>query len=576
VNPSRWCLLDRRLPVIIPNGTRRVEFDRIFPRRGTTGRQVASHSVMPGKLWESDTIRKGSGVTLVVASLIYVGWIVADLTVRDLWVSLPFLLANAFLIALLFVTVYDNWNRLPLAVAAPPDLAEPYVAVLVPTYNEPPAMVRRTLESVLTQRWRHDRLVVVVGDDGHRGAVRAMVEELRRRFPSAPLHYHRPPRRHTPERRGDAKDGNLNSMLDFVVRAYPQIEYVETRDADDLVGDPDFLRHTVGHLVRHPHIAFVQTVKDAHVSPGDPFGNRRRFFYRGIMLSRAAAGAAFPCGSGLVWRRSGLETIGGFPTWNLVEDLYSGYLALQHGLRGAYLPIDGAVGQVAPEDLPNVYKQLGTWAMDTMRIFFWKPPLTARGLSFRQRLQYLEVGLFYLSSVPTLVLILTPACCLLFDVRMFSQHVVAHIAYSAGYVVRAKQMWVGLMFVYISACLRALRYGPRRKPEYRVTRKDRRAALYLKEVAPHIALVVLLAAAVVRHLLSLTGLHRLDLGSIFWAVSYGTLLCAFIRRSWYGLGESPPAPGVRTTEPATEPATEAGTEPATEPATEAGGTALRG
>ena len=119
-----------------------------------------SHSLMPGKSRESNSIRKGTGVTLIVASLIYAGWIVADLTVRDLWVSLPFLLANAFLIGLLFVTVYDNWNRLPLAVAAPPDLAEPYVAVLVPTYNEPPAMVRRTLESVLTQRWRHDRLVV--------------------------------------------------------------------------------------------------------------------------------------------------------------------------------------------------------------------------------------------------------------------------------------------------------------------------------------------------------------------------------------------------------------------------------
>lgn len=45
------------------------------------------------------------------------------------------------------------------------------------------------------------------------------------------------------------------------------------------------------------------------------------------------------------------------------------------------------------------YKQLGTGAMDTLRIFFWKSPLTARGLSFRQRLRFLEVGFFYLSSI---------------------------------------------------------------------------------------------------------------------------------------------------------------------------------
>ncbi|MDN3352028.1 glycosyltransferase [Actinomadura sp. DC4] len=509
-------------------------------------------------LCQNDLVRKATGVTLIVASLVYAAWLAADLRSDDLWLSLPFLLANSFLICLLFVTVHNNWRRLPLAVAAPAPFAEPRVAVLVPTLNEPPGMVRRTLESVLAQDWPHDRLVVIVGDDGHRPAVRAMVEDLQRSHPAVLLHYHLPPRRHTPARRGDAKDGNLNSMLGLVARE--AIAFVETRDADDLVGDPRFLRHTVGHLVRHPDVAYVQTVKDCLVSPGDPFGNRRRFFYRGIMLSRAAAGAAFPCGSGLVWRRADLEAIGGFPTWNLVEDLYSGYLALQHGMRGAYLPIDGAVGQVAPEDLPNVYKQLGTWAMDTMRIFFWRSPLTTRGLTFRQRLQFLEVGLFYLSSIPTLVLILTPACCLLFDVRLFQDHVVAHVVYSTGYVLllaaymfvlgngtswrevlRAKQMWVGLMFVHSGACLRALWYGPRRKPAYRVTRKVQRAGLYLKEVAPHLALVALFAAAIVRHLLlpaSGRALDRFDLGSVFWVVDYGILLFAFIRRSWFGLGRT--------------------------------------
>ncbi len=524
------------------------------------------------RFWSSDLVRKGTGLTLVAASLVYTGWIAADLTTGDLWVSLPFLLANTFLILLLFLTVYNNWHRLPLAVTPPPPYARPRVAVLVPTYNEPPDMVRRTLESVLAQDWPHDRLVVVVGDDGHRAEVRAMVEEVQRRFPAALLHYHRPPRKHTPERQGDAKDGNLNAMLGFVARAYPAIAFVETRDADDLVGDPGFLRHTVGHLVHHPQIAYVQTVKDSLVSAGDPFGNRRRFFYRGIMLSRAAAGAAFPCGSGLVWRRASLEAIGGFPTWNLVEDLYSGYLALQRGLHGAYLPIDGAVGQVAPEDLPNVYKQLGTWAMDTLRIFFWRSPLRTRGLSRRQRLQFLEVGLFYLSSIPTLALILTPACCLLFDVRMFREHVVAHVAYSVGYVLllaaymfvlgngtswrevlRAKQMWVGLMFVYMGAGVRALWYGPHRKPAYRVTRKVQRAGLYLKEVAPHLALLALLAAALVRHLLLVASGHAsagFDLGSVFWVVDYGVLLLAFIRRSWFGLfGRHAPAASAETPEP---------------------------
>lgn len=510
--------------------------------------------------WRSDLVRRSVGVTLLVASTIYIGWIIVDLAVVDLWLSLPFLLANTFLVALLFITVCNNWHRLPADVSAPEPCAEPQVAVIVPTYNEPVDMLRRTLESVLAQNWPHERLVLVIGDDGRRGAVREMVDDLQELHPSSLLHYHLPPPKRTPERRGDAKDGNLNSMLDFVLRRYPSAEFVETRDADDLVGDRDFLRHTVGRLVGRPQVAYVQTIKDSLVSRGDPFGNRRRFFYRGIMLSRASTDSAFPCGSGLVWRKSHLQRIGGFPTWNLVEDLYSGYLALQHGLRGAYVPIAGAVGQVAPEDIPNVYKQLGTWAMDTLRIFFWRSPLTAPGLSFRQRLQFLELGLFYISSIPTLVLILTPTLCLLFDVRMFRTAPVAHIGYSVFYVSllatfmfvlgngtswrevwRAKQMWVGMMFVYINACLRAVFYGPSRKPEYRVTRKVHRAGLYLKEVAPHILLVVLIGVALVRHIarqLSGGGLAGVDPGSTFWAVNYGILLLGFIRRSWFGLGRA--------------------------------------
>ena len=88
-------------------------------------------------------------------------------------------------------------------------------------------------------------------------------------------------------------------------------------------------------------------------------------FYRGQMLARNAHNAAFPCGSGLVWHRDALLDIGGFPAWNLVEDLQSGVEALRRGWRSLYLPIVGAVGQIAPEDLPNFYKQRGTWAIDT-------------------------------------------------------------------------------------------------------------------------------------------------------------------------------------------------------------------
>ena len=117
------------------------------------------------------------------------------------------------------------------------------------------------------------------------------------------------------------------------------------------------------------------------------------YFYRGLLLSKHACDSVFPCGSGLIWSKQPLEKIGGFPTWNLVEDLYSGYVAMQHGFKGSYLPIVGAIGQTAPEDIPNFYKQLGTWALDTLRIFLWKDPWQVKGLTFQQRMHFTELGL---------------------------------------------------------------------------------------------------------------------------------------------------------------------------------------
>ena len=180
------------------------------------------------------------------------------------------------------------------------------------------------------------------------------------------------------------------------------MRYIETRDCDDELGSNGFLRQAVGQLEHDERLAYVQTIKEAQVSAGDPFNNREAMFYRGQMLSRNAANATFPCGSGLVWRRAALEDIGLFPTWNLVEDLQSGIEALRRGWDSCYLPIVGAVGQHSPEDVPNVYKQRGTWAIDTVRLMIWGD---LRGLRLRQRMQFAELLCYYLHAFTVLIYI---------------------------------------------------------------------------------------------------------------------------------------------------------------------------
>jgi cellulose synthase (UDP-forming) len=370
-------------------------------------------------------------------------------------------------------------------------------------------------------------------------------------MPDAQVYYHDPYRRGDSRRRGEAKAGNLNSVLDFIERYAPGVEYVETRDADDGVGDPGFLRQAVGQLLAEPRAAYVQTIKDAVVSPGDPFGNQEPLFYRRALAARHAANAVFPCGSGLVWRRGALEEIGGFPDWNLVEDLHSGLEALRRGWRGLYLPIVGAVGQTAPEDVPNAVKQRGTWALDTMRLSFWGD---RRGLNLRQQLQFSELGLFYTLSFAVLVFALTPVVALGFGVYPL---IAEHTAYawhfwpyaaalelllaSLGHGLpfestwRARQTWLGMAPVYAWATVLALAYGPNRKPAYRVTRKENQFAVYWRETLPQIALCLALVLAAAHHLATHSLLATADLGSLFWAAFFVLGLSRTIRNGWYGV-----------------------------------------
>jgi cellulose synthase (UDP-forming) len=345
-------------------------------------------------------------------------------------------------------------------------------------------------------------------------------------------------------------------MLKLISEEHPEIRYIETRDADDLVGDTNFLRYAIGHLVSNPHAAYVQTIKEALVSPGDPFGNMQPAFYRGLLLSKHAANTVFPCGSGLVWRKQPLEKIGGFPTWNLVEDLYSGYVAMQHGFKGSYVPIVGAIGQVAPEDIPNFYKQLGTWALDTTRMFVWKNPWRVKGLTFQQRMHFTEMGLWYLSSFAQLIFFITPPICLLsgnypLKSNDFVIFLVILFIYSSiidlfllflGHNVsfkdnwKAKQLFAGMMFVYMKAALLAVLYGPYKKPVYKVTRKVQIVGFYVKEVLFQIFLFLLMLASIIYELAIHRGnLKGMDWGSVAWVMFYMFLLSGIISKSWYGV-----------------------------------------
>ena len=306
-----------------------------------TSQRPRQHRPSPRHVKKSHRPVQLASIAIIISAVWFAPWLVMNIDMTHPLSSVPFVCAFLYLVFQIHVSIINNWRWTRAKAMLIPIGHEPYVAVIVPTCGEPIAMVHQTLKSIITQDWPAERLILIVSDDASSDAMAHMTHALSRNNPELSVRYHRPPKHGSPDRRGEAKAGNLNSALDVLRYEFPFVQFVETRDADDLVGDPSFLRRTVAVFCDDPKVAFTQTIKECYVSPGDPFNNLEQLFYRGVMKGRHDANAMFPCGSGLVWRLAALEEIGGFPSWNIVEDFQSGVEALKRGWRGAYVPIVG-------------------------------------------------------------------------------------------------------------------------------------------------------------------------------------------------------------------------------------------
>lgn len=519
---------------------------------------MKNYYLNPKKVEQSTLVVRVTGILYFIVVIWNFEWVVTNLnftSILSTGISLVFLLAIILTTVSGIILVINNWDFLMIKPKKlNPDLEKPEVAILIPTYNEPIHIVMNTLKSVATQNYPKDKRVIIVSDDAYNKDLALAIEKFKHDNHERRLIYHKPRKKGDPERYGDAKSGNLNSALHLIMRHFPHIQYVETRDADDLVGGGDFLEYCLNTLINDPTLSFVQTIKECQVSAGDPFCNQESVFYQRVMPTRHAVNAVFPCGSGLVWRLRDLKKIKGFPVWNLVEDLQSGFEVLRRGGKGAFLPILGVKGQIAPEDVPNFYKQRGTWALDTLRLFYYKNPIFSHGLNLRQKLQFFELEFSYLLSFAMVIFIMVISFSLLtgiypiissqneylihfslfaLSMEIYSIARARGISYAEQW--RARQIWLGLLPVFIIAAFQALKHGAKNKPAYRVTKKFHTFAWYWKETLIQKGIILLLSTSIIISIVFRDDDIIKTLPLIFWALFFIYGFWQVVKNSWHGV-----------------------------------------
>ncbi|MDQ3008944.1 MAG: glycosyltransferase [bacterium] len=299
---------------------------------------------------------------------------------------------------------------------------------------------------------------------------------------------------------GGAKAGNINNALRKTTG-----ELVAVFDTDMAPFD-DFLSKTVPHFIDEK-VAFVQTPQyyanaDENLITSGAW-EQQEFFFGPIMRGKADSNAAFICGTNVVIRRTALLEVGGMNETSIAEDFLTSLSIHQNGWKSIYVPEVLATG-LAPEDLNSYYKQQLRWARGSVEVLFKHNPLFVRGLTWKQRLEYLSSTLYYCNGVVVLIDSLIPITFLLLGLSpIFSTTTVfalyflpfmmsviysLHLISGKGLTLRAIAFTQASWFLQIQALLSAI---SGKKMGFAVTPKTAQSGNFIFLAYPHLAYIAL-------------------------------------------------------------------------------------
>lgn len=270
----------------------------------------------------------------------------------------------------------------------------PSVDILIPTYNEPAFILRRTL--IGCQAIDYPQKTIYVLDDTQRSEIQKLAAELGCEYIIRPDNHH-------------AKAGNLNHALTQTCG-----ELIAIFDAD-FIPTKNFLNRTVGFFQKST-VGLVQTPQSFYNT--DPIAHNlglenvltpeEEVFYRQIQPIRDGVGGVVCAGTSFIVRRSTLEEVGGFVTGTLSEDYFTGIRIAALGYQLIYLDEKLSAG-LAAETIADHAAQRLRWARGTLQAFFIKEnPLTIPGLRPIQRLAHFEGLLHWFTSFSRVGFLLMP------------------------------------------------------------------------------------------------------------------------------------------------------------------------
>ena len=278
----------------------------------------------------------------------------------------------------------------------------PHVTVQIPLRNER-YVVTRLLNASADLEWPRDKLTLQVLDDSNDDtttlAQRIVTEKQQLGLDMILIQRQHPQ---------GYKAGALAAGLQRT-----SSEYIAIFDADFLP-PPDFLRHTVPHLMQNQQLGFVQT-RWGHLNAGYSAITRAQallldahFTIDHVARQHAQLFINFN-GTAGVWRRQAIDAAGGWQSDTIAEDLDLSFRAQLAGWPGLYLPDIVAPAEVPPL-ITSFKQQQYRWAKGATQVLrkLWRPLLRSPQLTVWQKIMTIfHLSAYFTQPLFLLILLLT-------------------------------------------------------------------------------------------------------------------------------------------------------------------------
>jgi cellulose synthase/poly-beta-1,6-N-acetylglucosamine synthase-like glycosyltransferase len=228
----------------------------------------------------------------------------------------------------------------------------------MPICNEPPHMVRQTLDALARLDYA-DYEVLVIDNNTADPAIWEPVADHCARLGARFRFFHL-----------GKHPGFKAGALNFALRqTAPDAEVIGVLDSDYVVS-PDWLRCMVPHF-GDPRVGFVQSPQDYRDADESVFKRLMFWEYAGFfhlgMVTRNERNAIIQHGTMTLIRANALRDADGWAEWCITEDAELGVKLFRAGWEAAYSSRSFGKG-VMPDDFAAFRKQRFRWAYGAMRI----------------------------------------------------------------------------------------------------------------------------------------------------------------------------------------------------------------